>query len=365
MKIRKILIALAIPGMIVADDVYTQDGHLIIAKETTLTDRIITRLEFYGATELTIYSESDFNEIEAFPTDVDIVTDSFYDTVRKSESFHRFHMAYMNTVDKLKRSLLDLVENQKEIQPEELLSDVNFIIKNSTNNIELFQMLHCMRQYDDTTYVHSLNVALICNIIGKWLHFTLEDQEVLTLCGLLHDIGKLMIPPSIIAKPARLTEEEFTTIKTHTIRGYNLLKGKSIDQRIKNATLMHHERCDGSGYPYGFRANQIDPFAKIIAVVDVYDAMTSARVYRGPLCPFEVISIFETEGFTKYEPKYIMTFLEGIVQTYVNNTVRLSNGIEGQIVLINKLSLSKPIVKAGDQFIDLSKSKDLSIVEIL
>lgn len=71
---------------------------------------------------------------------------------------------------------------------------------------------------------------------------------------------------------------------------------------------MHHERCDGSGYPRGLKANEIDPFAKLVSIADVYDAMTCARVYRGPLCPFEVISLFETEGYIKYDTKYILTF---------------------------------------------------------
>jgi putative nucleotidyltransferase with HDIG domain len=201
--------------------------------------------------------------------------------------------------------------------------------------------------------------------MGKWLHFMPDDLEVITLCGLLHDIGKLMIPNKIITKPDRLTDEEFSTIKTHTIRGYNLLKTKQIDSRIKHAALMHHERCDGSGYPYGFFSDQIDHFAKLVAIADVYDAMTCSRVYRGPLCPFEVVNIFETEGLTKYDPKCIIIFLESIVQTYIHNRVRLNNNQEGEIIMINKLDLSRPVVKVGDEFVDLSKKRNLFIESLV
>jgi HD-GYP domain-containing protein (c-di-GMP phosphodiesterase class II) len=124
---------------------------------------------------------------------------------------------------------------------------------------------------------------------------------------------------------------------------------------------MHHERCDGTGYPNGLVSHEIEPFAKLIAIADVYDAMTCARVYRGPLCPFEVISLFETEGYLKYDTKYLLTFLEGIVQTYINNNVRLSNKMEGEIVLINKFDLSRPVIMVGDEFIDLSRHRDLYI----
>lgn len=358
MNIIKILISQALPGMITAEDIYTKDNHLIIAKGTTLTDKIITRLVFYSIIELSIYASSQkTDEIDADYT--------YIEQIRNSESFHRFHLAYKNTVNNFKESLDQIVSDQQELETDQLLADASKILYQCDSYIELFNMLQCMRNYDDTTYVHSLNVALICNIIGKWLHFEPDDLEAITLAGLLHDLGKLMIPSQIISKPTKLTAEEYTLIKTHTIRGYNILKNKQLDPRIKHAALMHHERCDGSGYPYGFYAEQIDPFAKLVAIADVYDAMTCARVYRGPLCPFDVITLFETEGYTKYDPKYIMTFLEGIAQTYIHNSVRLSDGTVGEIVLINKLELSKPVVKVGDVFVDLTKHRDLQIVSLI
>jgi putative nucleotidyltransferase with HDIG domain len=360
MNIKKILINQAVPGMVVAEDIYTKDGHLIIAKDTALTDKIITRLEFYSIIELSIYSIPTVKS-----TDFLKEASSYNDSIKKSEAFQRFHLAYKNTVSELKLTLDSFITGEKDIDTEKLLNEANEILSKCNSNIEVFNMLHCMRQYDDTTYIHSLNVALICNVIGKWLQFSEEDLEVITMCGLLHDVGKLLIPEDIIKKPAKLNEEEFSTVKTHTIRGYKVLKDRDIDPRIKLSALMHHERCDGSGYPYGFYSDQIDRFAKLVAIADVYDAMTCARVYRGPLCPFEAVTIFENEGFTKYDPKFIMTFLEGIVQTYVHNTVKLNNKITGEIILINKLELSRPVVKVGDKYIDLTKMRDLQITSFV
>lgn len=359
MKKVKILINQAIPGMIVAADVFTKDNHLVIAKETTLTDKIITRLEFYSILELSVYSITEKPDVDRF-----FEQTTYYERIKQSESFKRFHLAYQKTVLQLKHSLDTIVHSDAEIDTDKLLKEATNLIVDTNSGIEVFDMLHCMRNYDDTTYIHCLNVAVICNIIGKWLQFDKNDLEVITLCGLLHDIGKLMIPPQIIGKPSKLTSEEYTTVKTHTTRGYSILKDKAIDPRIKYAALMHHERCDGSGYPYGFYGEQIDYFAKLVSIADVYDAMTCARVYRGPLCPFEVISIFESEGYTKYDPKFIMTFLEGIVQTYINNTVKLSDGSVGEIILINKLELSRPIVKIGEEYINLMKHRDLHIAAL-
>ncbi|CUH93882.1 HD-GYP domain-containing protein [Herbinix luporum] len=360
MNIIKTLTSQAIPGMIVAEDIYTKDHYLIIAKDTVLTDKIITRLKFYSITDFYIYCEDNLVKEET-----EYFENTFYTEIKKSESFRRFHIAYQNTLNDLKSSIEDLINNNNKVDTDKLFSDVSKIIYQCNTNIELFNMLHCMRQYDDTTYIHSLNVALICNIMGKWLDFSPEDLEVITISGLLHDLGKILIPEDIIKKPAKLTDEEFSVVKTHTLRGYRLLSEKDIDERIKNSALMHHERCDGSGYPNGLISHEIDPFAKLIAIADVYDAMTCARVYRGPLCPFEVINLFETEGYLKYDTKYILTFLEGIVQTYIHNNVRLNNKMEGEIVLINKFDLSRPVIMCGDQFIDLSKHRDLYIEALI
>ena len=128
---------------------------------------------------------------------------------------------------------------------------------------------------------------------------------------------------------------------------------------------MHHERCDGTGYPLKIKGPQIDRFAKAVAIADVYDAMTSARHYRGPLCPFIAISMFEEEGFHKYDPEIIMVFLQNIVNTYLLNTVRLNTGEIGEIIFINKTHLSKPTIKVGEDYIDLSKCPGVYIQEII
>lgn len=278
----KILTSQAIPGMVVSEDVYTKDLHLVISKDTTLTDKIITRLNFYSISDFSIYSDNNIIEMET-----EYFENTFYSEIKKSEAFSQFHKAYHNSVNRLRNSIDDLMEEDSELDTDKILSEVSNILYQCNTNIELFNMLHCMREYDDTTYVHSLNVSLICNIMGKWLKLLPEDLEVITLCGLLHDIGKLLIPNDIITKPSKLTDEEFSLIKTHTVRGYRILMNKNIDERIKNVALMHHERCDGSGYPNGLVSHEINSFAKLVAIADVYDAMTCARVYKGLYVPLK------------------------------------------------------------------------------
>jgi putative nucleotidyltransferase with HDIG domain len=359
MKTRKISLSQAVPGMVAASELYSVDGLLIMNKDTTLTDKIITRLEFYSVTELHIYIITSYKDASVI-----LESEIYYEKLRESESFKTFQKAYQQAIVGIKNSFDDNINNNHAIDSDHLLSDIGKVICQSSSNMEIFNMMQCIHNFDDNTYVHSLNVALICNIIGKWLHFVPEDLETITLCGLLHDIGKLLVPSEIILKPSKLTKEEYSTIQTHSLLGYDLLKNQELDARIKNVALLHHERCDGSGYPYGYQGDSIDSYTKLVSIADVYDAMSSPRVYRGPLCPFEVISIFEAEGYKKYDPKYLLTFMQGIADAYIKSKVRLSNDMVGEVVLTNYSELSRPVVKVNDQFVDLSKERNINIIAL-
>lgn len=344
-------------GMKVASDVYTSNNQLIIPKNTILDERMISRLRFYNIYGLLIYRGA--------PQVERIEEVSYIDLLRSTPEFKKFNRTYVETIQNVEDNFNAVLNGNDDFDIDELLVDTNRILSEGRNGAHIMEMLHGIRNYDDMTYVHSLNVSLICNIFGGWLKYSKEDIRILTLSGLLHDIGKLLIPKEIISKAGKLTLEEFQTIKTHTIKGYQVLKNQSFDIRIKYATLMHHERCDGSGYPNGFGAEQIDDFAKIIAIADVYDAMTSSRRYRNAICPFDVVEEFERDGFLKFDPGFLMTFLERIVQSYIHNIVRLSDGREGEVIMINRLSLARPVVRVGSEYVDLSKERNLSIKEII
>jgi putative nucleotidyltransferase with HDIG domain len=362
MKTAKIPVSQLTPDMIVADSVYTFNNQLIIQEGTRLSDKIITRLKFYSIDLIRILVEDDAPEtIPPAP----LIKELYLEKLKGTEEFKNFNKSLINMTHSIKDTMDQMVENNVIPNVYALYDSLNDIVSNCRNGLHVFDMLHCIRGYDDHTYIHSVNVALICKVLGTWLDFTMKDLETVTLCGLFHDIGKITIPYEIISKTTKLTQDEYSTVKAHAIRGYNILRPLDLNIHIKMAAMVHHERCDGSGYPMGLYTGQIDKFAKVVMIADVYDAMTSARVYRGPLCPFEVISIFESEGLTKYEPKYIMTFLEHITQLYLNSTIRLNDGRIGEIILINRNSLTKPIIKIDDTFIDLSSQHDLFVTAIL
>ena len=353
-----------VPGMVTAEDVYTYNNQLILPKGLVLTDKTITKLEFYSIINVRI-EDSKAKAPEPEPVSDDDASLSYAERVRRSPQFLEFKETFENEVPKFQGMLDSIAKDGEPVRIDDVYRCVDNILESGGGYHNIFDMLHNMRQYDDLTYVHSLNVALICNVFSRWLKFSPEETRLATICGLLHDVGKISIPDEVIKKPAKLTDNEYAIVKRHTLEGYNILRKSDVPEAVMNAALMHHERCDGSGYPFGIRNAKIDTYAKMVAIADVYDAMTSARCYRGPLCPFKVIELFENEGLQKYDTHFIMTFLENIVNTYLMHRVRLSDGREGDIVFVNRSALAKPTVKIGEDFVDLSAYPGLTIEELI
>lgn len=346
-----------VSGMVVAADVYTSNDQLIITKGTKLDERMITKLRFYNIYGLFVYKQDPMEETHK--------EESYLEILRSTPEFKKFNRAYVETIGEVENNFHKIIRGESEVDINSLLKETDRILSEGRSGIHIFEMLHGIRDYDDMTYVHSLNVSLICSVFAGWLKMSKEETKIITLAGLLHDVGKMLVPRDIITKAGRLTDDEYEEVKLHTIKGYQVLKDLNLDIRIKYAALMHHERCDGSGYPNGFKGDQIENFSKIVAIADVYDAMTSNRTYRKAICPFDVVESFEKEGFLKFDLGYLMVFLERIIQSYLHNIVRLSDGREGEVIMINKLALSRPVIRCGDTFIDLSKEHNLSIDVIL
>lgn len=388
MAAKRILTSRATQNMIVADDVYTSDDKLVIPEGTVLTEDIIDSLKEYGVFAIRIKVDDDGNNAAAENEKVTPAGDealneqrqeiknsaeqeheSFLKQVKESKEFEVFHSAFVDSVDNLKNVFSKVVMHNEQIDGESILSDVENVVSKGRNSIHILDMLQCMRGYDDVTYVHSVNVALLSNMIGRIVYPDISDEElkVLTLAGLLHDIGKMMVPDNIIQKKGRLTLPEYNLVKTHVLFGNNILKGiDNLDTRIAEVAMRHHERCDGTGYPGGYKREQIEPFARIVAIADTYDAMTSDRAYRAAICPFDVIEMFEREGIVKYDVEFLLPFLEKAVQAYMNTDVRLSTNQIGKVIMINKNEFSKPVVQVGDEFYDLSKeTNDIVIDKVL
>ncbi len=342
------------PGMIVAEDVLNYQNEIIVGANTKITPTVIEKLSRQSILAILIKEEIDF-------------ATTHFEKVRLSEGFKNFESTYRIYFPVYKSLMMSAVTNRAPINMTQLMEvykNITLCAKNGELLLDyLYNMLH---GEDDMTHAHCLNSALIAGVFGTWLGLSNEDISLLIQCAFVYDIGKLSIPYQILWKPERLTSEEYRLVMRHTSIGHDFLRSYgSFDQHILNATLQHHERCDGSGYPKALKDTEIDKFAKYIAIIDTYEAMTSPRSYRQKLNPFQIIANYENEGFVKYDYSAIKSILSHLAASQMGFNVQLNNGSIGAVLLINEKALSRPLIKMNDNsLIDLSANKQLSIVSV-
>lgn len=339
-------------GMVLGEDVYSYQNQLLYPRDTVVDDAVITKLARYSIMVVTVKEEEDF-------------ATTHFEKVRLSAGFKSFELTYHNCMSIFRKHMTAFVENQTPVKISTLMEIYTTLSSRASSSVQLLDYLYNMLpSEDDLTHAHCLNSALIAGVFGAWLDLPQEDIQLLIQCAFFYDIGKLKLPHDLLWKSGKLTDLEFTQLKTHTMLGFNLLKDCDVDEHVLKATLMHHERCDGTGYPSRLRSSQIDIYAKYIAIIDSYEAMTSARTYRQSLNPFQVIANFERDGYIKYDEAILHPILTHIAETQIGYNVRLTDDTKAQIIRINDNALSRPVLQADSGLIDLSNEPGLEIVSI-
>lgn len=340
-------------GMVIGEDIYSYQNELLYPKDTVVTEKVIARLARHSIICV------------AIKEDIDYATTHF-EKVRLSSEFKYFEFTYNDCMPIYSQLMTDFVEKRTPVRMSKLMDLYVMITSCARSGEQLLDFLYNMLPREDAmTHAHCLNSALIAGVFGTWWRLSKEDIFLLIQCGFFYDIGKLELPQELLWKPGKLTDLDFAKLKTHTMLGFNLLKDQNLNEHVIKATLMHHERCDGSGYPSRLQSDKIDIFAKYISVIDAYEAMTSARTYRQSLNPFQVIENFEQEGYVKFDEAILRPLLYHIASTQLNFNVRLNNDEEAQIREINKAALARPLLQKEDgELIDLSRQPDLKIMAI-
>jgi len=326
-------------------DIFSLRGTLLVPVMTLITREQAKLLEKHNI----VLTDQDLSDIGPY---------------MNPESFTH-HRMIEDMVPQVK-SLFDEVRETREIPLAELRKEVIPMIHEAMNDSHLLGLFASLQAKDDYTYRHNIAVGAISGLLGTWIG--LDHQEVLqlTTAALLHDVGKMLVPLEILNKPDKLTEQEYAVMKNHTVLGYELIKGTiGANHRQALVALQHHERMDGTGYPFGIHRNKIDLFSRIIAVADVFHAMTSSRVYRSP-APFnEVLFQMEKDTFGALDPVITRLFIEKIMSNLIGSEVLLSDGSEGTILMVQAHDLTHPFIRSGDAFIDLSKDYSIQIRQIL
>ncbi len=350
------------PGMVVSENIYTLDDRLVLTKGTVLDAKDIERIKAHSLYNIFVEEEKRSAAPKADKSQENL---SYADKLKNTEGFIRFKQHIEEHAEALEESFKLLANDSMPLDVDKLTEPVYHLFVEAGGTSGVFDMLHNLRDNSDAVYMHSLNVSLISNTLATWMRLPNDMVQLATAAGLLHDIGKMLLPSELLNKKEPLTEYEQRIMNEHVVKGYELVRNKDIDSHIKNAILMHHEFRDGSGFPFHIRNEQIDEVASIVAIANMYDFMTSKKSYRDAICPFKVIEQFEDEGIQKYDPNAIITFLSNIVNTFIANRVKLSNGQIGDIIFVNPDHLSRPVVKCGEQYVDLAQNRNLSIVAVI
>ncbi|MET1031140.1 HD domain-containing phosphohydrolase [Domibacillus tundrae] len=320
-------------NVFLAENVLNSKGQVLLKSGAKLTSPILQRLQSLGITY--VYIE-------------DGRTDDIYIRPVLAEGTRREAISVMSEAfNQVKKDLsagstkFNLHKTEKRFAA--VVRDIISQIKERKEAIDLLTHLYA---HDDYIFTHSLNVTIYTLALSMRLkNLTAKQTEEIGLGAMLHDIGKMMIPASILKKPSRLTNDEFDLIKKHTELGFELLrKEHGLPLTTAHCALQHHERLNGSGYPRGLKGNEIHVFGKILGIADVYDAVTSNRVYRKAMLPHEGMEILYAGSGTEFETAYIEMFRKAIVMYPTGLTVWLNDGRKGIVSGQNEYVSDRPIL---------------------
>lgn len=202
-----------------------------------------------------------------------------------------------------------------------------------------------LKTTDDYTYMHSVAVCALMVALSKECGLSADETLQAGLGGLLHDIGKVTIASGILQKPARLTQDEFDIMKSHPLAGYEILRNSGIDGIALDVCLHHHEKIDGSGYPHGLKGDEISRWAKMGAICDVYDAVTSNRPYKIGWTPGESLKQMAQWSHGHFDNRIFHLFVKAVGIYPVGSMVRMKSDHLGIVIDHNQGSLLKPRVK--------------------
>ncbi|OEJ14096.1 phosphohydrolase [Brachyspira hampsonii] len=366
-------------GMKVASNIYNSDEKRIVDIGTVITKDIIETLKRNSITTISVMELLDLKKENTVNTSGDgkkaVLRGVIEENGKKILKIDSQEVAKKQeaAIEKTK-SLYETAKNGGGIDFDSMKKEVNTMLSSIVENKDAHSYLSMLKRKDETMYKHAVDVATLAAITAGELNLTKVDMSNIMLGALVHDIGKVLIQESLLSK-VNLTKEEEAILKKHPTQGYKLVKRDNLDDNIADIVLEHHEKYDGTGYPFQKDNKDISLYSKVVSICNTFNNLITKGEHGVPCTPDKAVKIIISLAKKDFDSDVVKAFQKA-VGFYPNNTrVKLSNGSIARVIEQNPnlplrpvLSIVKHLdgtVSDGLEVIDLSVSSDLFIKEIM
>lgn len=346
---RTVLVDVAhlVPGMELAHELLSGEGAVLADAGTVISGHTIAKLRNWGITAVNIVVEVAENPIA-------------------TAELEKFVNSYNKSVTVVQQAF-DVLRSSKEVPLDTFTATADELAAGVQAAGNVIDRLYDLPPCDDATFQHSVNVGVISALIATWLDYPPEVVNAVSLAGLLHDVGKSQLPPALLHRPGLLPPQDYAHYQQHVRYGYELVRNiPHLAQSVKAAIGQHHERNDGSGYPLRLPGGKIHPYARIVAVADLYDE--ALTIDRDPAVVYSPYSGLEKVNDEKHraDPEISLMFVGRMLNFLSGNVVALNDGREGRVVYINTVQPSRSIVQlTSGAVIDLADDPELRIHHVI
>lgn len=355
------------PGITISEDVFANTKFPIVKKDTVLLTEHLEILNVFDIRAVKIEELVVKKDDSVDPADIG--------TVNPDEVLSNINIQHADIRELYNTAITSFKKEyagwKAGVKPDiaNIRTFIIPLIETFLKQKKMLTLLNDLSNPKDYYAHHAVGVAVLAATISKKMNFSSGQTLQLGLAGVLADAGMSKIDNGILNKIAFLTKEEFNEVKKHVVYSFQMVKDTPLlRNEMKNAIFQHHERLDGSGYPRGLKLDEISIYSQILAVADVFHAMTSERHYRGKESTFKVVETVLEEGFGQFDIKVVQALHQLVGDLSIGTKVRLTDGREGEIIFIHRDASLRPMIKVADRketILDLTTNRHLSIERVM
>ena len=336
-------------GMTLARTVTNDDMVIVLSEGTLLTNAHITRLKSLDIPVVYVKDEFDLSQ-----------------NYQQASAVLKRNKAFSHEFDVVSKYADEVFEALKKGEvPKEQTQKVAAHILPLADNSGTIDYLFSLGHKSTTLALHSERVAILSGIIAKWMHFGWEDIRTVVTAAFLHDVGKVKLPDRLVVRdPANLEGEDLNAYRQHCEDGADMLKKAGMSEVIQKVALSHHEKMNGGGFPNGLSGEAIHPYARIVAVANVYDELTAEKEGSVKQTPFNAVAYFVREMYSSLDPVVCVPLLTRIKDSLIGSRVTLSNGMKGTVAMYpNDFSAMPVITFENGGEINLNQAGGITVME--